>query len=282
MNQSPAMIRREAKPQCPASQYIAKYLLREGNVVGTPLHFVFPARNAQFLEFYLGERSEVIPAVGEPLRTTPLVTLVGNQSHGRVELFLSGVVRTFTAIFRPTGFYRLFGTPMAEFMGSGFDAQSVLGRGPELLAERLADARSFEQMCSTADAYFSALSQRLSPIVSDRVFERALASAKRTNWTVDALAAEVGLSTRHLERRFVDSVGTSPKRFLRVERLQLALDLRSRRPDWTWGEVAMEAGYFDQTHLVRDFKSLYGASPSNLAPAIEARKLDDQRMARFY
>jgi AraC-like DNA-binding protein len=84
------------------------------------------------------------------------------------------------------------------------------------------------------------------------------ASGGRTS--VDELARAVGLSARQLERRFRARVGLGPKLLARITRFQHAFRLARRTPNLA--EVAARAGYFDQAHLVRDFRQFAGAAPS--------------------
>ena len=67
---------------------------------------------------------------------------------------------------------------------------------------------------------------------------------------VAGLADRLGVGQRHLRRRFAAEVGYGPKRFARVVRLQRALAIAGARPAGGWSEVAYEAGYADQSHLV--------------------------------
>jgi AraC-like DNA-binding protein len=80
--------------------------------------------------------------------------------------------------------------------------------------------------------------------------------------SVNALATATGLTQRHLERRFLDTVGVSPKRLARLARFQRALRLLNRRDMPRGGtETAAVCGYADQAHFIRDFRSLAGCSP---------------------
>lgn len=67
---------------------------------------------------------------------------------------------------------------------------------------------------------------------------------------------------RQLERIFECQVGLSPKLFARVARLRLALELSARTTVPDWSSIAVDAGYFDQSHLIRDFRSLTGETPA--------------------
>ncbi len=81
---------------------------------------------------------------------------------------------------------------------------------------------------------------------------------------VGALAAEVGVSERQLERRFADHVGLSPKTVIRRYRLYEAAErARSGRVDWA--QLAAELGYSDQSHLSREFRAALGVPPGTYA-----------------
>jgi transcriptional regulator GlxA family with amidase domain len=82
------------------------------------------------------------------------------------------------------------------------------------------------------------------------------------------LAEQAGLGDRHFRRRFVEHAGMGPKHYAKVARFTFALSLKTARPSQTWAEISQRAGYFDQMHLVKDFKSLTGAPPSRLISQI--------------
>jgi AraC-like DNA-binding protein len=86
--------------------------------------------------------------------------------------------------------------------------------------------------------------------------------------SVEATAASIGCSRRHLERVFAQEVGLAPKPWARIVRLQSALRVRRQYPSWTWAAVAAEAGYADQAHLALDFREIAGASPSRAEAAV--------------
>jgi methylphosphotriester-DNA--protein-cysteine methyltransferase len=77
---------------------------------------------------------------------------------------------------------------------------------------------------------------------------------------IAAVAQQLGLSTRHLERTFRREVGLTPKhyaRLVRFRRMLAALD----RADPRWADLAADSGYSDQPHLVREFRELTGLAP---------------------
>jgi AraC-like DNA-binding protein len=71
-------------------------------------------------------------------------------------------------------------------------------------------------------------------------------------------------SERQLRRTFESAVGLSPKRFARIVRMQDALRRSTARPA-RWVDVALDAGYYDQAHMIAEFRMLTGRTPTELA-----------------
>ncbi|HKB78989.1 MAG TPA: helix-turn-helix transcriptional regulator [Thermoanaerobaculia bacterium] len=77
---------------------------------------------------------------------------------------------------------------------------------------------------------------------------------------VESVASMVGMSRQHLARSFAVHVGISPKAFARVMRFRRAVAL-GRAGGRSWADLAAESGYFDQSHLIADFRELGGDTP---------------------
>jgi AraC-like DNA-binding protein len=105
------------------------------------------------------------------------------------------------------------------------------------------------------------------PFARDPVVTHALArlSDVQAPASVADIARELAMSERQLERRFVARVGMMPKRFARLARFERALSLV--RSGLSLSSVAQDAGYADQPHLVREFRSFAGEPPSALRRA---------------
>ena len=73
------------------------------------------------------------------------------------------------------------------------------------------------------------------------------------------LARQAGMSERQFRRRCLEATGLAPKQLCRVLRFRRACTLGTG--GLPWGLVAAEAGYFDQAHLIRDFREFTGNTP---------------------
>jgi transcriptional regulator GlxA family with amidase domain len=102
---------------------------------------------------------------------------------------------------------------------------------------------------------------------ADPLVDAAVARLRssRSPHPVAALANELGLSERQLNRRFVAAVGYGPKLLQRVFRLQAFVRLASQQPRRGLADLAAAAGYADQAHLCRDCQALAAAPPSALS-----------------
>jgi AraC-like DNA-binding protein len=80
--------------------------------------------------------------------------------------------------------------------------------------------------------------------------------------TVAGVARRAEVSQKKLIRLFRETVGMTPKLFLRVTRFQRVIaDLHARR-EIGWGDVVEQHGYYDQSHFIRDFRAFSGFSPT--------------------
>lgn len=90
------------------------------------------------------------------------------------------------------------------------------------------------------------------------------ASEQLEGGNVGVVAHALGVSERHLRRMFREVVGVSPKTFAKVKRFQRALFAAQQAQATSWSHVAADAGYYDQAHLIAEFKAIAGATPRAL------------------
>ena len=86
---------------------------------------------------------------------------------------------------------------------------------------------------------------------------------------IEPLAQAFGVTRRQLERRFIEELGIAPKSLAAVLRFRRALNMIDALTDDSTG-VALECGYYDQSHLIRDFKRFTGTAPGPYRRLTEA------------
>ena len=112
------------------------------------------------------------------------------------------------------------------------------------------------------DAFESLVRRRVTEVDDTVGLAGALAADPRAG--VDALAGRAGLSARQLRRRFDRAVGYGPAFFARIARLQRFATAAVRRPELGLAELAVTAGYGDQSHLAKDARAFAGRTPREL------------------
>jgi AraC-like DNA-binding protein len=165
--------------------------------------------------------------------------------------------------FTPVGAHLLFRLPMYELTHRVVTISDLLGRAGMLLREALESAPSWEAKFAVLDDFFLArLDDELSPVPT---ITRALGRLRATSGAigVSELADEVGCSRRYLVAGFREHVGVAPKLLARILRFQRALGMIEQ--PLSWAEISLACGYYDQAHLIRDFKQFTGSPPGEFA-----------------
>ena len=163
------------------------------------------------------------------------------------------------------------GVPVAALANHHVTLDALWGeRATRRLLDGLADA---PDLVGAATVLERAIAERLLP---GRSRPRAgaqlavAAAARLATAPVRDVADEMGVSERHLRRLFRETVGVSPKTFARLSRFQRALHAARSDDGARWAGIATAAGYYDQAHLIADFRALTGATPQALLRELDA------------
>jgi AraC-like DNA-binding protein len=245
----------EIRPSPDLAQDIQCYWELEGDdVLGEP---IFPDGRVEIV-IHLGARPRI---VGETSRQ-PEVMVVGQMTralrvHETTGLHAVGVR------FTPTGARHWLAAPLDECTDRIYDFGGMASRTAAGL--RAAVHRGGSLHPSVAALESALRDSRTTRWTSPRAVHQAVrqAVASHGHLRVDALADSVGLGVRQLERQFLESVGLSPKAFLKTARLQQAL--RGLRAGHAPADVAEDCGFADQAHLAREFRHVAGAPAREIA-----------------
>jgi AraC-like DNA-binding protein len=168
--------------------------------------------------------------------------------------------------FKPGGAAIFFGGALRQFANQTLLLEDVWGVAARDLRQRLQAALQASQKIRILEGE---LLSRLSGARSvDRMVTWALhvlevnPSAAR----ITAVQRASGCSPQQFIRRFAGTVGITPKRYARVLRFNTLLPRLARVGPRDWANVAAEAGYFDQSHLIHEFRQLAGMTPASYEP----------------
>lgn len=172
------------------------------------------------------------------------------------------------ARFRPGGASAFFREPLHELADRTLDLEEILQReqvhsAGERLGVALDDAERVEVLAS--------LLRECTVRALDPIVQAALQQLEATGGriTIRELARTLSISQDPLEKRFRRAVGTTPKRFASLVRVTRAVE--AYRSGMRLVDLAVQAGYFDQSHFIREVRAFTGLRPSELVMRHESR-----------
>ncbi len=159
--------------------------------------------------------------------------------------------------FRPGMAGSFLGVSPEELTDASAPLEDLWSRRARELTRRLDDARSIR------DAMRILLGNLRAPAGPPNPVQQAIEAiaAANGNTGLDQAACQANLSPRHFRRRCLQESGLTPKLLARVLRFRHACRIASAAARLDWSAIALEAEYFDQAHLIRDFRCFTGITP---------------------
>jgi AraC-like DNA-binding protein len=165
--------------------------------------------------------------------------------------------------FEFAGAWHFFPVPTSEARDELVELDQLWGRDGFVLREQLLEAATPAEKLRIVET--ALLEHAVRPLAPDQATTIAVAALERGLAVAD-VTSRIGLLPKTFLRRFRERVGLAPKEFSRVRRLQRVLRSVARNGDTSWAEVAAEQGYYDQSHLIHDFRELTGITPTAYRP----------------
>lgn len=215
-------------------------------------------------------RMEIVIHIGEPFSYGKSGAL---ERQGRI--MLSGQLsrplmlmphpggRVLGIRFKPAGASALFRFSLADFTDQVCPLDQV--------SQKLHQALWHAVVPSTSGSLTPQTVARVAEVLLDRsqappppTVNAAVAALEgsRGGTSVSEIARSCGVSERHLERLFREHVGIPPKTLARLMRFQRAVAAFDNNTNWA--EIAADAGYYDQSHLLHDFRQFADETPAAL------------------
>lgn len=266
------MVLRFQPPALPLRPYVQYYMLVHVRYNGLdPAQAVKPMPPApqQCLYFYPRDEMRTFHYGQNRELRSPRSIVVGPQVS-RVDLRFPPDHLMVCAAFWPGGLHRLLGVPVKELFDFSVESRALLGPAITEVEDRLAETTDYATMLAVVESYLLRALRRQPAHAPERPLDRLLPTllpTGRTTAPLQTLAAEACLSPRQFERSFFERVGMAPKLYARIVRFDQAFRLKERQPDLDWLAVAVQTGYYDYRHLVRDFKEFAGVTPPQLLAA---------------
>ena len=236
---------------------------------------IAPRASAAFAvaALFVDERECNVVGVAIPRAEIHIVARFGSSTRGGFDVhalggrhmvhrkLLRGGQRAVTARLRLGAPEVVLGVPASALAGRIVALEDLWGAAAtRRLLDRLAGAGDMVNMAAILE---SAIAERFAIADGRRAPARlALDAAERlTNTRVNIVASQLGVSERHLRRVFRETVGVSPKTFAKLARFRRALRAAREDGHGGWASIAAATGYYDQAHLIAEFRAIAGVTP---------------------
>jgi AraC-like DNA-binding protein len=189
--------------------------------------------------------------------TLPSAVLAGLRKTFRL-LRYEGNTANLLVVFQEDGAAAFFKEPLHELFGESVPLDNLIRRQQIAdVTEQLSEAPDHNTRIDIIQHLLLACRKQSQP---DLLVHEAVQMIRHAagNLRVKHLMQELHISQDAFEKRFRKSTGATPKQFASIVRLR---GLISRADDTTLTEMAYNAGYFDQAHFIKDFKSFTGKTP---------------------
>ena len=176
---------------------------------------------------------------------------------------LEGQGFAFGVKFRPGGFRPFLKSSVSSLTNCVVAASDVFGADADGLESNLVSSVEEDEMVRAMESFL--LRRVPTPdervLLVDGIVGQILHQPQIR--TVDDLANQTGINKRSLQRIFREYVGISPKWVIRRYRLHELIERLEAGDPLNWSDLALELGYFDQAHLINDFRAVTGYSPAD-------------------
>jgi AraC-like DNA-binding protein len=212
---------------------------------------------------------------GDRFEAQPLALLVGPQC-ARVNIQVYKTLKAIRVDFHPGGMYRMLGVPMHELLDGGFDASLFFDNEIGSVAEQLRNVSDLEDGKNVVEKF---LLNQLRRCKSKLPFDSAMRVLMKHdgNLSMEQVASLSCLSIKQFERKCKERIGMNPKTYARVLKFSKAYRLHEVFPEMSWTAIAHQAGYYDQMHMIRDFRVFAGVNPSIIQQQLLATPLRMQK-----
>jgi len=189
-------------------------------------------------------------------------SFIYGQLDGFKDIYSDHEISLIIVVFQPNGIHQLLGIPANEFQDAILPVEDVLGYKASILEEKLS-AQNNPARIELLNQFFSTLTIT-KPVSNQFIINNSLDFIVRHkgDFTLKQLVDYTGYTERHLERKFKECIGLNPKKFGNVIRLHYFLKLLKYKSDEVnLTTMGYDAGFSDQSHLIKEFKKHTGITP---------------------
>lgn len=250
---------REQQPSKRLARYIKCFwsLKYESLAVIPDVETVLPDGCPEII-FNLSDRFKRLHSDFEEIQAA---TLFSGQLIRNIAIRPTGRVCLFGVRFHPAGAFPIGRFSMHELTDEVIGIDNIFGSAGFELEDVVNEAGSFQERIAVFEAFF--LKRLAAQRQEDNLAFYAANMIVGSGGTISVskLGKTLGVAERRLERRFKSRIGVSPKMLARIVRFQNVVKSIQKSESATMLDAALDFGYFDQSHMIREFKEFSGETP---------------------
>lgn len=220
----------------------------------------YPPKPEDILHFFLRDSCSIMGDDGRKKLMSP-ITIIGQRTFV-TQQYNGNNFLNFQIVFQPTALFRLTGVPSFKLANQFVDAECIISKDLGLTFERLQSSKDFPEMLTAGEEFVRTLvsNARKEPHHLDTVAKFMIKVHGQA--PMDWLAKESCLCNKQFMRKFNERIGINPKSYARIIRFNHAFNIKNLYPERDWLTIAVDCGYCDYQHMVKDYKSFTGLTPN--------------------
>lgn len=189
---------------------------------------------------------------------------IGLQTSSKGFAIFKGETTLLNIHFKPVGFLNIFNIAPKEIKDQIEDSEDILSREVLLIHEELHEGKDFTECIQILEKYL------VKKLLSHKFKYRHPSIQKAADFLVKEkglfsireLAYHCNMTVQTFEIQFFEQVGIVPKLYARLIRFGWAIEVKLYNLDKSWTDVGNLCGYYDQNHLIKDFKEFTSLPPN--------------------
>ncbi|KIA97873.1 DNA-binding protein [Flavobacterium sp. KMS] len=190
-------------------------------------------------------------------------SFIYGQLNGFKDIYSGSEMSIVIVVFQPNGINQLLGITSSELRDTIITIDDIFGLEGIELQEKLSEQSTIQEKLSLLNHFFKTLeakkpmsNQLIAAASLDYIFK------SKGQFSLKQLVDYTGYTERHIERKFTECVGLNPKKFGNIVKIHGFLKLlKNKSEDTNLTTISYDAGFSDQSHLIREFKKHTGMTP---------------------
>ncbi|WP_409417884.1 DUF6597 domain-containing transcriptional factor [Flavobacterium sp. PS2] len=190
-------------------------------------------------------------------------SFIYGQLNGFKDIYSGSEMSIVIVVFQPNGINQLLGITSSELRDTIITIDDIFGLEGIELQEKLSEQSTIQEKLSLLNHFFKTLEAK-KPMSNQLIAAASLdfIFKSKGQFSLKQLVDYTGYTERHIERKFTECVGLNPKKFGNIVKIHGFLKLlKNKSEDTNLTTISYDAGFSDQSHLIREFKKHTGMTP---------------------